>query len=134
MGSNLTSQIIDQCENDLHRFIADYENFYGKENMIYNLHLLNHICDSVRNFGPLWNFSLYCYENVNGALKRYIKGPKQPIIQVIHKRLIFHNIHHGKFARNCRKSVIDFSNEMINPCFRKFKGLTQLNKCFLLII
>lgn len=93
--------------------------------MIYNLHLVNHVSESVRNFGPVWNFSLYCYENVNGALKSYIKGPNEPLMQVIQKRLIFHNIPHGNnFANHCRKSVIDFCNDLINPCFRKLKGKT----------
>ncbi|EJY58062.1 AAEL017442-PA [Aedes aegypti] len=56
--------------------------------MKYNVHLLLHIPACVKNFGPLWAFSLFCFEDMNGVLKKYIKGPKQPVLQIANRYIL----------------------------------------------
>lgn len=41
---------------------------------VYNVHSLIHICDDVRKFGGLENFSAFKFENHLGKLKRRIKS------------------------------------------------------------
>lgn len=122
LSDNITSTIIDECEADLLKFVGNYETYYGKENMVYNIHLVTHICENVRNFGPLWNFSLYAYENVNGTLKKYIKSPNEPMIQVVQKRNIFHCLHHGYFSKNCNHDIISFCEKLMSPSLFKYEA------------
>lgn len=56
--------------------------------MTYNAHLLLHMADSVRNWGPLWNFSAFSFESMNGRLLRYVQGTRYVGQQISHKYLI----------------------------------------------
>ena len=39
-----------------------------------NLHLLRHMASYVLNWGPLWVFSCFSFESLNGDLKKYFHG------------------------------------------------------------
>ncbi|XP_050301638.1 uncharacterized protein LOC126739865 isoform X1 [Anthonomus grandis grandis] len=73
--------------NVINIFINHLKTLYGLEFMIYNVHLLSHICDDVESFGVLDNFSAFPFENYLGQLKSLIKSPINPI-QQIHRRLV----------------------------------------------
>ena len=49
-----------------------------------NVHLLSHIADTVRNWGPLWAYSCFIYETMNGHLKKMFHGTKDMTKQVHH--------------------------------------------------
>ena len=49
-----------------------------------NVHLLSHIADTVRNWGPLWAYSCFIYETMNGHLKKMFHGTKDMTKQVYH--------------------------------------------------
>ncbi|XP_030754939.1 uncharacterized protein LOC115881541 isoform X1 [Sitophilus oryzae] len=68
-------------------FIQHLKTIYGKEFIIYNVHLLSHICDDVEIFGVLDNFSAFPFENYLGQLKSLVKAPTNPL-QQIHRRLV----------------------------------------------
>lgn len=72
--------------------------------MVYNVDLLMHLIDSVRNFGPIWSFSLFPYENYNGILKSFVKGTKETVAEISTKFLI---THHLNFNTNCEGLNID---------------------------
>ena len=42
--------------------------------MTMNVHLLQHLPSCVRQFGPLWSFSCFAFENLNGFLSGCIHG------------------------------------------------------------
>lgn len=54
--------------------------------MVSNVHALLHIVDCVRQFGPLYTFSAYPFENFQREVKKLIKKPTQPLQQIF-KRL-----------------------------------------------
>ncbi|KAH9385067.1 hypothetical protein HPB48_027121 [Haemaphysalis longicornis] len=62
------------AEELLVEFHVKTEYLYGKEAMTYNLHQLNHIGKSVRQWGPLWAHSAFPFESGNGSLKATVKG------------------------------------------------------------
>ncbi|XP_062705641.1 uncharacterized protein LOC134287586 [Aedes albopictus] len=82
LSIHLTEYDIAETGRLLKRFVQGCETLYGIDEMKYNVHLLLHIPACVNNFGPLWAFSLFCFEDMNGVLKKYIKGSNQPIIQI----------------------------------------------------
>lgn len=55
-------------------FVEQFSSLYGKENISYNVHGLLHVCDDVKVFGNLNNYSAFPFENYLGQLKNLIKG------------------------------------------------------------
>ena len=47
-----------------------------------NVHLLKHIPDCVRDWGPLWAYSCFSFESMNGHLKRHFHGARCMNVQV----------------------------------------------------
>lgn len=113
LSSNLVNEDLVKCESIMQKFVKQYQDLYGEKYMVYNVHLLLHLVESVRNFGPLWGFSLFPYENLNGFLKGFVKGPKEPLIQMNIKYLIHHNLNFKKYSDSCRPEVTQFCEKMI---------------------
>lgn len=64
-------------------FVNNYVHMYGKKFVVYCVHSLLHITDDVRLLKtPLDDFSGFMFENYLQTLKKYVKSPSIPIIQV----------------------------------------------------
>lgn len=85
LQKNINTNELVAIDLDLKKFVRQFESLYGLKNMTFNVHLLTHIVDNVRNFGPLWCQSMFTFEDFNGFLKSFIKSPNGPIIQVLRK-------------------------------------------------
>lgn len=92
---NLTQTRIDEVEKQVNRFVRDFQKLFGEENMLFNIHLLTHLTECARNFGALWNSSLYPYENGNGMILGFRTGNNHPVIQITNK-YIFNRICQNK--------------------------------------
>lgn len=71
-----------ECEMSLFKFVSDFEKLYGCENITFNVHLLTHMVESVRQLGPLWSQSTFSFEGNNGTLVRYVKGTSSVLKQI----------------------------------------------------
>ena len=85
---------IDQVEQRLKEFVKNFQKLYERDNMVYNVHILLHLPDAVRKFGPPHNFSLFVYENFNGVIGNFIKGPNGPLIQLAFRHYSYLSIFH----------------------------------------
>lgn len=47
-----------------------------------NVHQLRHIVDCIKNWGPLWGYSCFPFESVNGHLKRHFHETRNMNAQV----------------------------------------------------
>ena len=47
----------------------------GEKSTTMNIHL-SHLVDCVRNWGPLWSYSRFVYETMNGQLKKLFHGSR----------------------------------------------------------
>ena len=70
-------------------YVQKFEKFFGVSNMTYNVHLLLHIVDGVRDWGPLWTHSAFAFENENRLLLNHIDSPNEIAKQVVLKHLMF---------------------------------------------
>uniref|UniRef100_A0A8W7M2U2 Transposase domain-containing protein n=1 Tax=Anopheles arabiensis TaxID=7173 RepID=A0A8W7M2U2_ANOAR len=70
----------------LNRFVIDFEALYGERYLTSNIHNLQHICEEVLKFGPLYSFSTYPFENHLQILKALMRSGYNEIQQVF-KRL-----------------------------------------------
>lgn len=55
----------------------------GETNTTMNVHLLGHLPECVRQWGPLWAYTCFQYENMNGHLKKLFHGTRNMSKQVI---------------------------------------------------
>ena len=54
-------------------FVQQTQTLYGIEMMKYNVHLLTQIPRSVKDFGALWAWSAFPYENYNRVLRQILR-------------------------------------------------------------
>lgn len=95
LGCDITAETFDQTENNLRKFVQNFEKLYGIHEMTYNVHLLSHLVDCAKDYGPLWTFSLFVFEDINGVLKKHIKGPNEPLIQIANRYILSHYSHYA---------------------------------------
>lgn len=63
-----------KASDNLRKFVVDFQKYYGEENMVYNVHLLEHIPKCVTDCGPLWGYSNFNFESNNGFLVKHVNG------------------------------------------------------------
>lgn len=59
LSSSHLSHLICYAEENLKYFVQKYSSFYGKQYLNFNVHCLIHLCNEVRNFEPIQNFSAF---------------------------------------------------------------------------
>ncbi|KAJ8021233.1 hypothetical protein HOLleu_38372 [Holothuria leucospilota] len=73
-----------ECANDLLQvFVKRWQQLYGKDMMVYNVHGLCHLASDVTVFGNLDSFSAFAFENFLGRLKKMLRKPNNTLPQVI---------------------------------------------------
>ncbi|KAK3919910.1 Halomucin [Frankliniella fusca] len=73
---------LNRAEVMLNEYVRDFHRLYGVRYMGMNVHLLLHLVDCVRDLGPLWVYSCFFFEDLNGQLVKLIHSPHQPGIQI----------------------------------------------------
>jgi hypothetical protein len=81
----ITANEMTAVDADLSLFVEQFEEYYGVNNMYYNIHLISHLVECVRNCGPLWAHSNFEFEDNNGVLVDYVKGTTHVLDQVASK-------------------------------------------------
>ncbi|KYN22559.1 hypothetical protein ALC57_05085 [Trachymyrmex cornetzi] len=66
-------------------FVENYSALYGRQHMSYNVHNLVHLCDYVKLWGTLDEFSAFKYENYMQKIKSKIKSSSRPLQQLINR-------------------------------------------------
>jgi len=75
LADSLTNEEIDQAEMSLAKFQISFQHLYGPENCGLNVHNIGcHLADYVRRHGPLWAWSCFGFEDVNGIMLKSAHG------------------------------------------------------------
>lgn len=69
----------------LNCFVCQYQDLYGVQNMVFNVHITRHMADAVKKMGPLWAFSAFPFESANGRLVKLCMGTKGVTTQICRK-------------------------------------------------
>ncbi|CAG5075356.1 Protein of unknown function [Cotesia congregata] len=96
------------------KYVALYQEYFGKKAMTYNIHLLLHMARSVLNLGPLKCHNTFIFESENHFLLKLQKSPNHISVQIA-RRYLF------------QKSLLSFKNNInLSEDFHKFceKNLT----------
>lgn len=89
LKEKISEDDIQTAEFKLRSFVLQFEELYGSKNMTYNVHLMSHIANCVKNCGPLWAYSNYSFETNNGILKKFNNGTTDVLKQIVSKYM-FH--------------------------------------------
>lgn len=81
-GTQITHSEVQVANKMLHRFSDEFEQYYGRNAVTINIHLLRHYADVVLNTGPLWCHSLFTFESNIGELKRLFCGTVDVVEQI----------------------------------------------------
>ncbi|XP_072023195.1 uncharacterized protein, partial [Amphiura filiformis] len=73
-SQSISPDDIDKCEFLLHHYCALFATLYGANTMGINVHSIVHLADVVRDLGPLYVYSCFPYESLNGDLKSLFHG------------------------------------------------------------
>ncbi|CAG7828879.1 unnamed protein product [Allacma fusca] len=106
----ITPEDLLYCEEHLSSFAQQTEVLYGLESCTFNLHILTHASTCVKNWGPLWSYSVFQYENFNGLLGNLFPGTKKINTQIEVRTLELISL-----RSSCQK---DFRNEFALDFFK----------------
>ena len=79
---SISPSVLSRSKELLTYFVCLYQEFYGERHMSANIHQLLHLSDVVKELGPLWVYSCFSFEDMNGQLVKLFHGTQHPQIQI----------------------------------------------------
>lgn len=73
-GEHITRQQFDTAKGLLYKFVRNFENLYNLQFCTINIHQLLHLPVCVERLGPLWVYSCFPFEDLNGKLLSLVHG------------------------------------------------------------
>ncbi|XP_008205076.1 uncharacterized protein LOC103315891 [Nasonia vitripennis] len=82
----------EQASRAIIHFVNNTETLYGKELMKYNVHLMLHVPQAVKDFSALWAWSAFPYESYNFILRNMLQSSQAILQQICKSYLRFQTI------------------------------------------
>lgn len=83
--NNISEEYIDYAKSLILHFVVLFAHIYGKSYMSHNVHIILHLADDVKKFGPLHNFSAFPFESFMQPLKKKMKSGVKPLQQLMRR-------------------------------------------------
>lgn len=83
LKSSLTDEEIDEAEVLLRLFVVDFGKLYGDRALTHNVHQISHLALCVRRYGPLFCFSAFPYEDLNGMVAKSSHGTNLVDVEIV---------------------------------------------------
>lgn len=80
---NLCETELSEVHKLLRKFVKNFTEIYGKEFVSHNVHVLLHMVDDYKKFGPVVDYSCFDYENYLGKLKKTVHSGFKPQQQAV---------------------------------------------------
>lgn len=111
---NLLNEFAHTC---LVSFVEHFSRLYGPEFVAYNVHRLVHISGDVKQHGNLDEFSAFPFENYLGKLKKLVRKPDNPLVQIIQHLSEMDNYNNAR--DDCLRKVLrkEHKNGPVPPVF-----------------
>ena len=77
-----------KAERLIDEYVKKFQEQFGELNMSYNIHILQHFCDTVQNGGPIWANLAFCFEAWNSRIIKSITSSNGRELQIITKFLM----------------------------------------------
>jgi len=85
MSVELYTTYLDYAQSLLQYFIKQFIVIYGEEYISHNVHGLSHVVDDSKIFGNLDCYSAFPFENYLRYLKKLVRKPDAPLMQIINR-------------------------------------------------
>lgn len=130
LQSEISAADFTKASSNLKAFVTQFESYYGKSNMVYNVHLLEHLPKCVTDCGPLWGYSNFNFESSNGFLVKNVKGTSDVEHQLAEKFLLNNALSDLKRKNMSADTVryIDRSSNQRVKFFKKVGSITLFGK------
>ena len=83
LGTSIGQKDIEMSSKFLSVLCKHYNDLNGDKEMTINVHSLNHLPQTVQDLGPLWVFSCFFLESLNGILLQQVHGTQGLGLQLI---------------------------------------------------
>ncbi|XP_073716926.1 uncharacterized protein [Misgurnus anguillicaudatus] len=127
LKDDMSSHDIDVAEHLLKTFVSRFERLYGKCHVSFNVHILEHAAQSVRNWGPLWCQSAFIFESHNGTLQKLFHGTQAVPEQIVNSFSLFQSVPR-LFSTVYNGSVKKTSTYFVERMLRGYKLATNCVK------
>lgn len=74
-----------QAQHFIVEFCREFENLYGKENLVINMHLVCHLKECILDYGPIHGFWCFGFERFNGILGSFPNNHQNVSITMMKK-------------------------------------------------
>ncbi len=81
LSENITASDLKEGKVCLDLFCRKFGSLYGEQHMGINVHSLLHLTSTVEELGPLWAYSCFSFEGVNGLLLKNLHGTQGIALQ-----------------------------------------------------
>lgn len=128
LQTSISPAEFNKASKNIKEFVKRFQYLYGKDNMVYNVHLLTHLAECVRNCGPLWCYSNFNFESNNGLLVSFVRGTTDVEKQIATKYGYKNALNSFKMKRTTAGNYIDriLSNRV--KYSKKIGAITLLGK------
>ncbi|KAK3920619.1 Dynein heavy chain 10, axonemal [Frankliniella fusca] len=79
---SISPEQINQASVLLSKYVSEFETLYDLRFMGINVHQLTHLAQCVEDLGPLWVYSCYFMEDLNGKICKFIHGTSHVGVQI----------------------------------------------------
>ncbi|PFX13893.1 hypothetical protein AWC38_SpisGene21989 [Stylophora pistillata] len=101
LGDNITPDLLSLARDVLFSFYRDHQVLYGDSNCSLNVHNIGaHLVTYVQAWGPLWAWSCFPFEDLNGALLESVHGTGNQCRQLIWMMI------YERMRKHCRFAVL----------------------------
>jgi len=76
----------------LNSYVTMFQAMYGLRYMTINVHMLLHLVQLVKKYGPLWTTSCFPFEDVNGLLTRCLGGASNGVLKMVSAVMALSNV------------------------------------------
>ena len=83
LQGSISQMMLRKTEGLIKHYCFKFSFYYSERYMTANLHHLLHLPEIVSNFGPLYVYSCFPFENQNGKLLKFVKGTQHVDLQII---------------------------------------------------
>lgn len=84
-NEHLLKNHIELARQMIYDFVCQFEEIYGLEHCVFNLHILTHLPDDCERFGVLDNFSSFEFESFLFSVKLMKRAHKNPITEIFNR-------------------------------------------------
>ena len=82
LSDNVDEDNLEKINKNNIQFLQKVASIFDERILKPNFHDLCHIVDNYRNFGPLYHYSGFNFEHINGILSRFTRGTKRLDFQI----------------------------------------------------